>query len=416
MGRTLVPITMIAAVIAFAVAALTAGFSPYQPAWWRAAVALALLGGITPMIYAVNIRIVPVFARRPWPSEAWLRHQVILAIAGAWLVYAGWLADLAAVVGLGSAVALAGGLAFTHNLLQLFRQPPARTPAAPLPHPEQASIDAIATRFTRLSGVYLLVGLAVGLVTSWWQPATGRWDLVWAHAMLVGFFLSMAAGVCYHVMSRWTGRRWGSVAAIRLHLLLVVIGLPFMLLALMTNWKVLFAVAGPLQAAAIVLFLANLAPMVSGLPALTRSAIIGAASCLLVGVTLGAVFAIEPAIGARLRLVHAELNLFGWTGLLISGVGYYLVPRFAGHPLRWPHLAATQLAVLAGGIVLGAASLLWRAAGDGPAVLVTGSLGLVALGFLLFGLVLAGTVRGSVGTVAMVPFVPSGRDRRPAQL
>jgi hypothetical protein len=54
MGRALVPATMVAAMAAFAVGAGTVGFTPYRPAWWPAAVALVVLGGIAPMIYAVN--------------------------------------------------------------------------------------------------------------------------------------------------------------------------------------------------------------------------------------------------------------------------------------------------------------------------------------------------------------------------
>src|SRR5690606_25001156 len=61
MGRLLVPATMVASLLAFAAAALTVGRVPEHPTWWRAAVALAVLGGVTPMIYAVNIRVIPVF-------------------------------------------------------------------------------------------------------------------------------------------------------------------------------------------------------------------------------------------------------------------------------------------------------------------------------------------------------------------
>ena len=91
-GRYLVPATLVAAMLALAMSALAAGLTPYQPGWWRGAVSLAVLGGITPMIYAVNLRIVPVFARRAWPSARWPRLQIGLAIAGAWLVFAGTIA------------------------------------------------------------------------------------------------------------------------------------------------------------------------------------------------------------------------------------------------------------------------------------------------------------------------------------
>ena len=406
MGRYLVPATLVAAMLALAMSALAAGLTPYQPGWWRGAVSLAVLGGITPMIYAVNLRIVPVFARRAWPSASWLRLQIGLAIAGAWLVFAGTLAGNVGIAVAGSALALGGGVVFMANILALFRQP-ATLPAPPLPYPGQAEVDRVATRFMRMAGAYLVIGLGVGLITSVWRPETGRWDLVWTHAMLVGFFLSMASGVCYHVLSRWTGRNWGALAPIRLHFTMAALGLPVMLLALATNHGGVFAMAGLLQAVAIGLFLINIAPMIPALPDWTRPAFAAAMVLLVTGVTLGAIFAIDPATGARLHQAHAAINLFGWTGLLISGAGYYLAPRFAGQPLRWPRLAPVQLSVLAAGVGLGAAAFAWRAYGDGPASLVLVAHGFVCAGFLLFGIQVAGTFQGRrPGTVASLPLVP----------
>lgn len=65
-----------------------------------------------------------------------------------------------------------------------------------------------------------------------------------------------------------------------------------------------------------------------------------------VGITLGAVLLAgrELADGAwvaRLRPLHAELLLYGWTLQLIMGVAYWILPRFRtgierGHPvLPW---------------------------------------------------------------------------------
>ena len=409
MGRHLVPAAMAAAMLALAVAALAAGLASFQPGWWRGAVSLAILGGIIPMIFAVNVRIVPVFSRRAWLGEIWLRAQVGLAVAGAWVVFAGIIARQEAVVSAGHALALGGGILFVVNVARLFRQP-ATMPAPPLPYPGQAAVDRVATRFMRLSGGYLLFGLAVGLLMSVWQPGMGRWDLVWAHALLIGYFLAMVSGVCYHVLSRWTGRAWKRIGPIRLHFLAVALGLPLMLLALATDQRALFAIAGSLQAIALGLLLVNIAPMISGLPGLTRPAFAAAMVMLLVGITLGALFALDPALGARLRLTHAEINLFGWTGLLISGAGYYLVPRFAGQPLRWPRLAPLQLGLLVAGIGLAVVALLWRTYGDGPAALVLLAQALVAAGYLLFGVLVAGTFRptkrAGAGTVAALPLAP----------
>lgn len=414
MGRYLVPAAMVASAIAFAVAAATAGVAAMRSALWAAAVALVMLGGIIPIVFAVNIRIVPVFTRRGWQSEPRLRAQVILAIAGAWATYAGLAANIEWLDLLGRIAALAGAVLFAANISALLRQPVGRMPAPPLPFPEQAAVDRIATRFTGMAGAYLLFALAVALVTSVWRPPIGLWDLVSAHALLLGFFVSMAAGVCYHVLPRWTTGRWRAIEPIRWHLWLVVAGLPIMLLALATGWGPLFAVAGPVQAAAVALFLGNIAPLLRGLPRPTGWAFIAAGALLLLGVGFGAAFAIDPVVGARLRIAHADLNLFGFAGLLISGAAVYLGPRFAGRALRWPRLADAQVVLLAVGVVLAVAAAIWRAVGDGPAAAPLVAQGIVAASFALLAVVLTGTFTApGKGTVSAVPVAPRKKSSGP---
>lgn len=403
MGPRLVPITMAAAMVAFAVASLSAGWSVTHPGWWAPAVALAILGGIVPMVYAVNIRIVPVFSRRRWRDESWLAAQVTLALIGAWLVWAGRVSGRDLVVQVGFAVALGGALLFTVNVVRLFKQPPGPMPAPPLPFPEQGPVDRIATGFTRLSGIYLVIGLTVGLLDSRFRLAGERWDVVWAHTMLVGFFLSMASGVSYHVLGRWSMRPWRWPLAIRLHLWLVTLGLPLMLIALATGWEALFLIAGPIQAVAVGLFIALIAPMLPGLPLSTRVGFASAAFVFVCGITLGGAFAIDPALGARLRLAHATLNLFGGAGFLISGVAYYLVPRFAGRPLRWPRLVGPQLVVLGLGIGFAAAGWTWNAYGGDAIWPIATGYAAVAVAFGLLGIMISGTfARSAVGTVSTI--------------
>ncbi len=394
MERILVGVTLILAPLALAVSALAAGWSVREPVWWQAAVHLAVLGGIALMIYGVNIRIVPVFARRAWRSPRLLVAQVAAGGAGAWLAFVGIGTRNDAVRGIGAILALIGGLLFMVNIVGLFRQEPAGE-APPLRFAQQVTVDRIATKFMRLSGTWLVFGLAVGVALVWWRPDRGRWDLVWAHMLLVGFFLSMASGVCYHVLSRWSERPWASVAAIRWHYRVVALGLPFMVVALAMEWEALFFVAGPLQAAALVLLLVNAAPHVARLRGPSRIGIAIAAMFLLVGLTLGVIFAIDPATGARLRQAHAIANLFGWSGLLISGFGYALVPEFAGTRLRWPRLAAAQVGIVAMGVAAGTAAVAWRMYGDGPESAVVVARAVVAAGMLLFAGQVAAMFAGS---------------------
>ena len=60
------------------------------------------------------------------------------------------------------------------------------------------------------------------------------------------------------------------------------------------------------------------------------------------GIGLGAWFAVDRTAGAWLRPLHAELNLWGWATLLIYGMAYHMLPRFAGRIPRNPRLAVAQ--------------------------------------------------------------------------
>lgn len=393
MGRRLVPVTILAAMLAFAVAAFTAGLVPYRPTWWNPAVRLAIVGGITPMIYAINIRIVPVFSRRNWRSEVWLRWQILTTIAGAWLLYSGGIDRQRDIMLAGHLLALTGAILFLVNTFRLFRQKPLENrPAPPLPYPEHKEIDRYAIKFTSLSGLFVLVGYSVGLYAHLWPPRSGRWDLVWAHTLLVGFFLSMVSGVCYHVLSRWTGHKWRSVRTIRIHYYATLIALPLMLIALATDQQSLFSYAGPVQGLALWLFLWNIAPMIWHMTGPTRPALVLAITALVVGVFLGAWFSAHPVIGVHYRIVHAQINLFGWTGLLISGIAYYLVPRFFGRPLRWQRLAAIQVGLLASAIAVTALAWTWRIEKGGADDVIVVADSAIALSFVLLGMIVYGTL------------------------
>ena len=73
---------------------------------------------------------------------------------------------------------------------------------------------------------------------------------------------------------------------------------------------------------------------------------------LALGIALGVTFAFDRAMGATLRPLHAELNLWGWVTLLIYGMGYHMLPRFAGRPLRSPRAATVQSWLAIGGVAL----------------------------------------------------------------
>jgi hypothetical protein len=364
MGPRVVPAIVILAILGFAGASVGTALAPEYPRLWGAAVALVILGGITPLIYAVNARIVPVFSRRDWAKPRLLTSAMVLAVGSGWLAFAGRAGGWTIVEGLAMLLALAGGLGFMVSIVTLFRSPVTNRPASPLPFPEQQTIDRIGVQFTRLAGIWLIVGLVIGLMLVFWSPGAGRWELVWAHAMLVGWFLSMASGVCYHVLSRWTGKQWRWPRLPLIHLRLVQLGLPVMVLALATDLSWLFFVAGPVQTIAILLFIANVLPQARHLPTVPRIGVTAASWMLVIGATLGAGFAVDPVNHVTLRFTHAQTNLFGWTALLVCGVGYYLFPRFAGQALAWPRLARVQMAVLVTAVVFNATVWWWYISRD----------------------------------------------------
>ncbi len=92
------------------------------------------------------------------------------------------------------------------------------------------------------------------------------------------------------------------------------------------------------------------------------------------GALLGTLLALPPtrdflykAPGAQWRLAHTHLNLAGFVIMIIFGIAYHILPRFAGKPLRSEAWAAAHfwIASLAtAGMVIGfivpaAAVLLW---------------------------------------------------------
>ena len=73
------------------------------------------------------------------------------------------------------------------------------------------------------------------------------------------------------------------------------------------------------------------------------------------------------APGAQWRLAHTHLNLAGFVIMIIFGIGYHILPRFAGKPLHSEAWAAAHFwiaALATAGMVVGwiapaAALLLW---------------------------------------------------------
>lgn len=44
----------------------------------------------------------------------------------------------------------------------------------------------------------------------------------------------------------------------------------------------------------------------------------------------------------HLKFVHSHLNMLGWVSMMIFGVGYHILPRFSGRPLKSPKMGEAQ--------------------------------------------------------------------------
>lgn len=44
----------------------------------------------------------------------------------------------------------------------------------------------------------------------------------------------------------------------------------------------------------------------------------------------------------HLKFVHSHLNLLGWVSMMIFGVGYHILPKFTGRPLKSPKIGELQ--------------------------------------------------------------------------
>lgn len=394
MQRVLIASCLVLAPLALAVAMIATGLSATYPAWWSAAVRLAVLGGVTVMIYGINIHSVPEHSGRMWRSLPLVGVQVAAGVVGGWLAFLGRGMAEQDIERAGHLLATVGGILFMTNLALLFRQPgPPRPPKVPVAQRTvQQRVDRLAIPFTIISGLVVVAGAALGLLLTFWRPGIGRWDLVWAHTMLLGFFFAMASGTSYHMLSRWTGRPWRSIRLVQVHLYAYLASFPLMLLALARNIDWLFMIAGPLMAVAMLAWAANVVPMALALNGPVRAGILLALLFLTVGVTFGVIFALDPAAGPRLRGTHVVANLYGFAGLLISGFGYAYLPRLSGAPsLRWPGLAPVQLVVLGTGVAVGMIAMGLRMYGEaGTAPVLAGNV-IAGAGMALFALQAAGT-------------------------
>ena len=93
------------------------------------------------------------------------------------------------------------------------------------------------------------------------------------------------------------------------------------------------------------------------------------------GVILGVVMAAYPG-WIIYRPAHVHMNLLGFVSMMIFAVGYHVLPRIAGAPLRWPGLGIVHWGLSNAGLALMVAGFFAMPsfASIGRALLVVGGL------------------------------------------
>jgi len=115
---------------------------------------------------------------------------------------------------------------------------------------------------------------------------------------------------------------------------------------------------------------------------------------LLAGV-LGVMMLIHPPYVGIYKFAHSHLMLLGWVSMMIFGVGYHILPRFAGKLLKQPGLAELQFWIANVGLVgMVFFDVLRQRAGDvdkyRSIIAISGVLEVVSL--VLFFYLMAGTL------------------------
>jgi cbb3-type cytochrome oxidase subunit 1 len=62
---------------------------------------------------------------------------------------------------------------------------------------------------------------------------------------------------------------------------------------------------------------------------------------LFIASLFGVAMLVRPSLLA-VKFVHSHLNLLGWVSMMIYGVGYHILPRFTGKPLKSPKMGEVQ--------------------------------------------------------------------------
>jgi hypothetical protein len=206
------------------------------------------------------------------------------------------------------------------------------------------------------------------------------------HLITLGWATTIAVGVLDQLLPAAAGVRREPTRRPGLRLAVHLGGLAAMVVGFVQGAHQTVAAGGLVVAGGLALFLVDAAAVLRRrtrtLPVLPFVA--GALACLAATVTWGVILAENRRHLFSLALVgpmglatHVVLGMIGWFGLLVVGMSYYLVPRFAG--LREPrelHPAAVGVGLAASVVLTVAGVATWSALAR-AGVLLAGASGLL---------------------------------------
>ncbi len=299
---------------------------------------LPAFGFIGLMIFGMAQQFVPLYAGRNLWSPRFALAQVVLGILGVALLLPGpawepfgfglWLVSCVMFVVL---------LVMTIRSKELPTRPAGR-------HAEYLLMDRLGVPMTTVAVLYLIASSVGFLLQSPSDaplvPAAQDYYYSWLHLYNLGFIVLMVFGVGFHLLPRFLD----AVPNVRVAKAITVLALPGAAAVALTMpfldvpaFEPLFAVFALLEATAAVLFallVVDLWRRSGGRrPASAFNATAGL--WLLVGVTLGSLFGIFPALtDTEWVVAHGWINFLGFAGFEIFGVTHEVLPPFTSLGLR----------------------------------------------------------------------------------
>lgn len=313
-----------------------------------------LLGWVSMMIIGVTYFVIPVFVlKHPYSDKAVTLH-LILANAGIVGMSVSFLLQNNILLIVSSIIEVVSAYLFLFNIMStaIKGSPVDEVPKEGLflTGDGDETVDKWASSFTQAATFYFVIGCTLG---GYMAISPNGWSYfrVHFHITLLGWVMMMIFGVAYHIFPRFSGNPVRKAALTKTNYRIANTGIILMALALvyaeegsnttLANYAMGFA--GLIEGLAGIIFVYNILPSVMGGERTMGKASVrfvkASLSYFMIGIIMGVCMTFHPSLAGKIMPVHAHLNVLGWITMMIFGVGYYIIPRFAGKTLYSQKLA-----------------------------------------------------------------------------